>query len=201
MINNDITISIKQKVLIIEDDKDLVMFIKELLEIKGYDVDYCYDGANVITLVKRFKPDIILLDIMMPTVSGYKVAKTLKNNEETKFIPIIMVTAKSETTDKVRGINCGIDDYLMKPFDSQELLARIRSLLSKKKSFEQFTEGEKIRTLRDVVASVNHEINNPLTSILIAVDSLLIKLNDNDYIREKLSIIKDNSIRIRDIVT
>jgi DNA-binding response OmpR family regulator len=129
------------------------------------------------------------------------VAKSLKSNKETKFIPIIMVTARSENTDKVKGINCGIDDYLMKPFDSQELLARIRSLLSKKKSFEQFTEGEKIRTLRDVVASVNHEINNPLTSILLAVDSLLIKHNDNNYIREKLSVIKDNSIRIRDIVT
>jgi DNA-binding response OmpR family regulator len=191
----------KYKVLIIEDDKALVKFIKQLLETSGYEVDFCYNGANGISKVKKFKPDIILLDIMMSVLDGYKVAQHLKKNEETKFIPIIMVTAKSESIDKVKGINCGIDDYLIKPFDTKELLARIKSLLNKRNTYEKYTEEEKVRTLKDVVASVNHEINNPLTSIIIAVDSLLIKYKDDNYIKEKLKIVEENSMRIKDIVS
>ncbi|MFC1855897.1 response regulator [Thermodesulfobacteriota bacterium] len=191
----------KNKILIIEDDKALVAFEKHLLESKGYEVDFSYNGANGIKKVAEFKPDLILLDIMMEVLDGYKVAQHLKGNDDSKFIPIIMVTARSESIDKVKGINCGVDDYLVKPFNTNELMAKVKSLLIKKKSIEQFTEDEKVKTLKDVVASVNHEINNPLTSIIIAVDTLLIKYKDDKYIIDKLKMIEENSIRIKNIVS
>jgi DNA-binding response OmpR family regulator len=191
----------KPKVLIIEDDEALVEFMKRLLETNGYEVDFSYNGATGITKVNQYDPDIILLDIMMEVLDGYKVAQHLKSNDETKFIPIIMVTAKSESIDKIRGIKCGVDDYIVKPFNTKELLERIKSLLSKKKNYEDFTEEEKMKTLKDVVGSVNHEINNPLTSIIMAIDSLLIKYKDDNYIKEKLNIIEENSMRIKDIIT
>ncbi len=150
--------------------------------------------------MKSFKPDILLLDVMMDVIDGYKVAEHLKGNDKTKFIPIIMITAKSETSDKIKGINCGIDDYLTKPFNSQELLARIRSLLDKREYSDQFVEGEKVKTLRDVVASVNHEINNPLTSVLIAVESLILKFKGDEDTIDRLKLIEVNSLRIKDII-
>jgi len=189
-----------KKILIIEDDKALVKFVKHLLETKGFIVDFSYDGASGISKVSEFMPDLILLDVMMDVLDGFKVAQHLKSNETTKFIPIIMVTARSESIDKVKGINCGIDDYLIKPFDTKVLVARINALLEKKGTYERFTEAQKIKTLKEVVASVNHEINNPLTSIIMSVDSLLLKYNDDKYIIDKLEIIESNSVRIKNIV-
>ncbi len=189
------------KVLIIEDDKSLVKYVKHLLESNGYLTDYAYNGASGIAKVKKFKPDIILLDVMMDVMDGFKVAEHLKDEVTTKFIPIIMLTSKADTVDKVRGLNCGIDDYIVKPFETNELLARIASLLSKKKNFEKFAEDEKIKTLKNVVASVNHEINNPLTAIMIAVEALLIKYKDHDYVTDKLKIISNNSTRIKEIIS
>lgn len=192
--------SSKKKILIIEDDKALVKYEKHLLEKSGYDVDYSYDGASGISKVKLYKPDLILLDVMMAVMDGYKVAQHLKSNEETKFIPIIMVTARSESIDKVKGINCGIDDYLVKPFDAKVLLARIQALLKERGIYKQKVESEKLKTLKEVIASVNHEINNPLTSIIMSIDSLLLKYNDDTYIVDKLKIIEENSVRIKNII-
>lgn len=189
-----------KKVLIIEDDKALVKFVTYLLENDGYTVDSSYDGASGIAKVKVFKPDLILLDAMMSVMDGYKVAEYVKSREETKFIPIIMVTAKSQAIDKVKGLNCGIDDYIVKPFDTKELLARIKSLLIKRKDYNKYTEDEKLKTLKEVIGSVNHEINNPLTSIIMTVDSLMIKYDNDEYIQNKLKIIQENSIRIKDII-
>jgi two-component system copper resistance phosphate regulon response regulator CusR len=115
------------KILIVEDNVELNDTIKEILEMNGYLVDSAYDGEEALEFLSLSEYDLIILDIMLPKLDGYEVCKIAR----TKGIetPVIMLTAKDQTKDKVHGLDLGADDYLVKPFDIEELLARIRALI------------------------------------------------------------------------
>jgi DNA-binding response OmpR family regulator len=117
----------KQKILIVEDDKAIVTGINDLLESEGYRTLIAGDGKQALAYYKKNKPDLILLDIMIPEKSGYEVCKEVRRSDH--HTPIIMLTAKSQEVDKVVGLELGADDYVVKPFGVQELLARIRACL------------------------------------------------------------------------
>jgi DNA-binding response OmpR family regulator len=117
----------KQKILIVEDDKAIVTGINDLLESEGYRTLIAHDGKQALVYYKKNKPDLILLDIMIPEKSGYEVCKEVRRSDH--HTPIVMLTAKSQEVDKVVGLELGADDYVVKPFGVQELLARIRACL------------------------------------------------------------------------
>ncbi len=117
----------KQKILIVEDDKAIVTGLNDLLESEGYRTLIAYNGKTALEYYKKNKPDLILLDIMIPEKSGYEVCKEVRRSDH--HTPIIMLTAKSQEVDKVVGLELGADDYVVKPFGVQELLARIRACL------------------------------------------------------------------------
>ena len=117
------------KILVVDDEKNIVELIKMNLESSGYEVIEAYTGMEAITKTNIFSPDLIILDLMLPDIDGLQVCKMLKNNEDTVHIPIIMVTARSEETDKVHGLSMGADDYITKPFGISELEARIKTVL------------------------------------------------------------------------
>ena len=129
-----------QKVLIADDEKHIREILKMYCEKEGFDVIEAADGAEAILKVQSEKPDILILDIMMPGLDG--IAATAKLREETN-IPIILLTAKSESTDKVLGLNIGADDYITKPFDPVEVLARVRSQLRRYTQLGAKKEEEK----------------------------------------------------------
>ncbi|MBL7072171.1 MAG: response regulator [Candidatus Omnitrophica bacterium] len=118
-----------KKVLIIEDDKDIVEMIKYNLEKEQYAVLASFTGKQGFSSAKKDRPDIVLLDLMLPDIDGFEVCRLLKNNELTRCIPLIMLTAKSREADKVAGLELGADDYLTKPFSPRELSARIKAVL------------------------------------------------------------------------
>jgi len=118
-----------KKILIIEDDKDIVEMIKYNLKKEKYTVASSITGKQGFSSAKKDRPDMILLDLMLPDIDGFEVCKLLKNNELTGRIPIIMLTAKSREADKVAGLELGADDYLTKPFSPRELSARIKAVL------------------------------------------------------------------------
>lgn len=122
-----------KKILIVEDEPAIHELVKYNLQKEGYSVLSAYDGVAGADLARDQKPDLILLDIMLPKMDGIEVCKMLKSNTRTSGIPIIMVTAKSEETDKVLGLEIGADDYLAKPFGVRELLARIKAVLRRQK--------------------------------------------------------------------
>ena len=114
------------KILVVDDERTLVKGIKFNLENEGYQVECAYDGAAAVELAREGKLDLIILDLMMPEVDGLEACMRIR---EFSNVPVIMLTAKSEDTDKLMGFECGADDYLTKPFNILELKARVRALL------------------------------------------------------------------------
>ena len=119
----------KKRILVVDDELDLLMVIKLRLEASGYDVTTATDGLEGLNAARRDKPDLIVLDIMLPKMNGYKVARFLKFDEEYKKIPIVMLTALAGEEDRSTGMETGADVYLTKPFDTQKLLDAVEKFL------------------------------------------------------------------------
>ena len=113
-------------VLVVEDDKNIAELLQMYLEKEGYAVTVAHDGGAGLSKFRAIKPDLVLLDVMMPVMDGWSVCKAIRAEEQT---PIIMLTAKGETDDKVQGLRTGADDYITKPFEMKEVLARIEAVL------------------------------------------------------------------------
>ncbi len=118
-----------KKILVVDDERDLVETITFRLEAAGYEVSSAFDGQEGLEKAREIKPDLILLDVMMPKMDGYQVCRMLKFDDDYKNIPIIMLTARGQEQDKKTGGDVGADDYITKPFDSKDLLARIQKML------------------------------------------------------------------------
>lgn len=122
-----------QKVLVIDDEENIIEFIKLGLRYEGFQVESAPDGEQGIVAAQRINPELIILDVMMPGIDGIEVCQRLRNNPTTRDIPILMLTAKDEVRDRISGLDAGADDYLTKPFDFDEMLARIRAILRRQK--------------------------------------------------------------------
>ncbi len=119
----------KPSVLVAEDESALVTLLRYNLEREGYRVLEAMDGEEALLVASEEKPDLVLLDWMLPQLSGIEVCRRLRSRQETRNVPIIMLTARGEESDRVRGLDTGADDYLTKPFSMTELLARLRAVL------------------------------------------------------------------------
>lgn len=129
-----------EKILIAEDDRKIAELERDYLESNGYETFLLEDGAQVIPELKRGGYDLVLLDIMLPGCDGYEICRTVRNEID---IPILMVTARAEAVDVIRGLGLGADDYITKPFDPSQLVARVRSHL---KRYARLTAGKKEET-------------------------------------------------------
>ena len=121
------------KILIVEDDRDIVEMVEYNLKQEGYTAVHAFNGEKGIELAGKEKPDLIILDLMLPAIDGFEVCKALKQQQSTAGIPIIILSAKSRETDKVVGLELGADDYVTKPFSPRELIARIKAVLRRHK--------------------------------------------------------------------
>lgn len=128
------------RVLIVDDDPEIMDWLYLDLQLSGYTVDYATDGFLGLQKAQQEKYDAIILDVMMPRIDGFQVCSQLRQNSSTKEVPIILLTAKGTLEDKIVGFNSGADDYLVKPFDIQELLVRLRALM-RRSSSEETAEG------------------------------------------------------------
>jgi two-component system OmpR family response regulator len=127
------------KVLIVEDDANLLETLKYNLRKEGYEIVTASDGEAALEVARREKPDLIVLDIMLPKLSGFEVCRILRKE---MTVPILMLTAKADETDKIVGLEIGADDYMTKPFSMREFLARVRAMLRRTKMAAAPTEGE-----------------------------------------------------------
>lgn len=127
----------EKKVLIVDDEKNICELIRLYVEKEGYKTVFAYDGEQAISVFEAEKPDIILLDVMMPKKDGWQVCREIRAKSD---VPVIMLTAKGETIDKVLGLEFGADDYIVKPFEPKELVARIKAVLRRYHTSSQSEE-------------------------------------------------------------
>ena len=173
-----------KKILVIDDLPENVFMLQDRLENEGYEVITAYEGKSGINKAINEHPDLILLDIMMPEVSGIEVCKTLVANNATADIPIILVTAKSDAEDTREGLEAGAFDYIKKPFNQIELLARINSALKLAEAHKLVLEVEKKNTFSATVVTTNHKIKQPLTLITLTAAAVKRELNKESMSKE-----------------
>lgn len=130
----------ENKILVVEDDLNLLSTLKYNLQKEGYDVATSADGAEAIETARRENPDLVILDLMLPKMNGFEVCRILRKG---MIVPILMLTAKAEETDKIVGLEIGADDYMTKPFSMRELLARVRAMLRRVEMMELPSTDEK----------------------------------------------------------
>lgn len=152
------------KILVIDDDVAINELIKVNLELKGYSVLQSYEGTTGFAVAKQEQPSLIVLDVMMPEVDGYTVAQRIRQNDSTKDIPILMLTALSQLNDKVKGFDIGVDDYLVKPFEMEELQVRVRALLKRSHNIPESMATKELLTYNEVT---------------LIPESYSVKINDN----------------------
>ena len=140
----------KQKILIVDDDEHISELISLYLIREGYDTKEVHDGKSALEAFKTYSPDLIMLDIMMPVMDGYEVCKEIR---KTSTVPIIMLTAKGDTIDKVLGLELGADDYIVKPFEAKEMVARDKAVL------RRFDTGKAEKENSKILKYENLEIN------------------------------------------
>jgi len=120
-----------KRILIVDDEVDLVETVRFPLELEGFDVLVSYNGEDALSQARKEKPDLIILDLMLPKLDGYKVCRLLKFDERYKHIPILMLTAKTQEKDKALGMETGADEYITKPFEMDALMEKVKLYLSK----------------------------------------------------------------------
>jgi diguanylate cyclase (GGDEF)-like protein len=129
--------SVTETVLIADDDPDIVRFVRVNLNLEGFDVHGVSSGEEAIVMARDVRPDCVILDVMMPAMDGYKVCRALRDDPRTSHCAIIMLTAKSLSADKVEGFSSGADDYVAKPFDPPELVARVKSTMRRRREMRE----------------------------------------------------------------
>ncbi len=118
-----------KKILIVDDEQDIVETLKFMLEAQGYECYCAYDGETGLSMAKEIIPDLMILDVMMPKMNGYKISRLLKYDAKYKDIPILMITARSQEEDKLIGQETGANEYITKPFDLDEVIEKVKEYL------------------------------------------------------------------------
>lgn len=179
-----------KSILIIDDEKDIVDAISYNLAKEGYQVSKSFDGLTGLEAAKQKMPDLIILDLMLPMMSGIELFKLLKKDKNTENIPVIMLSAKGEESDKVLGLELGADDYITKPFGMKELIARTKSTLKRYETKEEIRKpiikiGElEINLDEHIIMSANKRIN--LTSKEFQLLVFLAENKERVYSRDRL---------------
>ena len=175
-----------KRILVIDDLPENVFMLQDRLEHEGFEVSTAYDGKSGMEKAYSEHPDLILLDIMMPDITGIEVCKTLVTDKRTSDIPIILVTAKSGAEDTREGLEAGAFDYIKKPFNRIELLARVNSALKLSEANKVLLEIEKRNTFIATVVTANHKIKQPLTLLSLSSAAIKRELSKEEISKEAL---------------
>ena len=192
-------------VLIVEDDDELRDILHAEFELEGLTVLTATDGSEAVTTVRRLKPDLILMDIMMPVMNGIEATEIIKSDEETKHIPIVMLTAAGNKEDIVKGLEAGAIDYITKPFFMPELKARLKAILQHKIMYDELKriqdtliKNERLRTMSTLTEAVQGSVNGPLTLIFGRIH--LLRRKEGEISQDDLRTLENAANKIKDII-
>lgn len=189
-----------KKILVADDNRDTVRIIKDALEGAGFWVRAAYDGQEALESARKELPDLLILDLMMPKMSGYEVCSRLRKDPKTKELIVLMLTARSDIDAKVQGIEGGANDYLVKPIEPREVVSRVRRFLATERVHQDRILLERLNAIAQIGLSVRHEINNPLTVVCGQAQILLQKQNLPPDVVKRVKVIYEMGLRISEIV-
>ena len=168
-----------KKIAVIEDNKTNIKLIRYQLEMEDFDVHIEETGAAGLKMIKNQKPDMVILDIGLPDIDGFELCKTLRNDKVTKDYPIIMLTAKGEDRDKIEGLKLGADDYITKPYNADELILRIKNLLTRSIKYKENNGFKKVKELEVDYSKREVKVKGKLVSLTFSEYQILNLLIDN----------------------
>jgi DNA-binding response OmpR family regulator len=160
------------RILIVEDDRDIADLVSRYMEKSGFEVDVQSSGHDALAAIAERPPDLLVLDLMLPQVDGLEICRAVRNNEKTSAIPIIMLTARAEESDRIVGLEIGADDYLAKPFSPNELVARVRALL--RRSQRQPSAGGLVTYGPIVVDAERHTVSADGSGVALTAKEFLL---------------------------
>ncbi len=192
----------KDKILVVEDERDTRFILEKLLTKNGFEVVTANNGQEALKLLETFTPKVILADWTMPIMDGLELCNQIKNNEKLKIIYYIILTARTSLRDRVTGLDVGADDFLMKPIENQELVARIRSGIRIFNLQRELKTIEHSKAVIELACTIGHKINNPLSSLKLAMNNLMetAALKSSDQTDEDFEIMKQAIERIQTFV-
>ncbi len=169
---------IKDKILIVEDEADTRFILTKLLQKENYDVVAVGNGAEALEKLESFLPKVIVADWTMPVMDGLELCDRVKQIEKLKAVFFIILTARAAVKDRVKGLDVGADDFLLKPTENQELLARIRSGIRIFNLQSQLKKSEREKALLQMAATIGHNLNNPLGSLKLFIEDLELEIKE-----------------------
>lgn len=192
----------KDKVLIVEDDPDTRFILRRSLEKSKYEVEATENGKTALKALESFSPKVIIADWTMPEMDGLELCQILKDDPRYKLIYFIILTARSSLKDRVTGLDFGADDFLIKPVETQELLARIRSGVRIHNLQSELKQVEHKKAIIEMACTIGHQINNPLSSLLLSLENLIQEatIDKAKNTQEDIMIIRESVERIKNLV-
>lgn len=193
---------VKDKVLVVEDERDTRFILDKLLTKNNFEVMTVNNGQEAVDILESFNPKVILADWTMPIMDGLELCDIVKKSEKHKLIYYIILTARTSLRDRVTGLDVGADDFLIKPIENQELVARIRSGVRIFNLQNELKTVEHSKAVIEIACTIGHKINNPLSSLTLALENLKseIKSKDNSSLQEEFSTINQSLERIRTLI-
>jgi phosphoserine phosphatase RsbU/P len=192
----------KDKVLIVEDEKDTRFILEKLLSRNNYEVVTAINGQDALEVLKNFVPKVIVADWTMPVLDGLALCNILKGDDKFKLTYFIILTARSSLKDRIMGLDVGADDFLVKPVENQELLARIRSGIRIFNLQSELKNIEYSKAVLEMACTIGHKINNPLSSLVLSINNIENELSEAEKkkLKEDLVTANESIERIRKFV-
>ena len=188
-----------RKVLIVEDEPDTLFILNKLLSKNNFDVKTAINGKEALKIIPEFQPQVILADWNMPIMNGIELCEEVKSNNKYKLVYFIILTARSSLQDRVKGLDIGADDFLLKPIENQELIARIKTGIRIFTLQNELRKIEHGKALLEMACTIGHKINNPLSSLLVSLKNVqeeVEKFKGAD-VKEDFEVIESSIARIQ----
>lgn len=190
----------KEKVLIVEDEKDTRYILERLLTKNNFEIQSAVNGEDALEKLNEFEASVILADWTMPIIDGIELCKIIKSDEKKKLIYFIMLTGRATVKDRITGLDVGADDFLVKPIDNQELLARIRAGVRIYRLQNELKMIEHDKAIVEMACTIGHKINNPLSSLSLSLTDLKDQFTGKPEFKEDFEIIFESIERIKKLV-
>jgi phosphoserine phosphatase RsbU/P len=192
----------RDKILVVEDERDTRFILDKLLSKNNFKVMTVNNGQEALDVLDSFDPKVILADWTMPIMDGLELCNIVKNSEKHKLIYYIILTARTSLRDRVTGLDVGADDFLIKPIENQELVARIKSGVRIFNLQNELKTVEHSKAVIEIACTIGHKINNPLSSLTMALDNLKSELKEKETknLDEEFSTINQSLERIKTLI-